>query len=79
MADQPVATFAMTRQTISERVLAECRKTYGSMVDDLIIQSWVTAALNKLLTEQTRVTQFVAVLALRDIRERANQYLSEAA
>ena len=79
MADQPVATFAMTRQTISERVLAECRNTYGAVVDDLIIQSWVTAALNKLLTEQTRVTQFVAVLALRDIRERASQYLSEAA
>jgi hypothetical protein len=79
MADQPVATFVKTRQTISARVLAESRRTYGTEVDDVIIQSWVTSALSTLLTEQTRVTQFVSVLAMRDIRERASRYASDAA
>jgi hypothetical protein len=76
MAEQPVATFAVTRQTISARVLAECRKSYGTMVDDSVIQLWVSSALSTLLTDQTRVTQFVTVLAMRDIRERARQYVS---
>jgi hypothetical protein len=39
----------------------------------------VASALSTLLTEQTRVTQFVMVLAMRDIRERASQYMTEAA
>lgn len=79
MAEQPVATFAKTRQSISVRLLAECRRTYGSSVDDGTIQSWVALALSTLLTEQTRVTQFVPVLAMRDIRDRASRYVTEAA
>jgi hypothetical protein len=79
MSDQPVATFARTSQTISARVLAECRKTYGTMVDDVTIQVWVSSALGLLLTEQTRVTQFVPVLAMRDIRERARSFISTEA
>lgn len=74
MSDQPVASFSKTSQTISARVLAESRKTYGGAVDDSTIQAWVSSALSGLLTEQTRVTQFVAVLAMRDIRERANMH-----
>jgi hypothetical protein len=49
------------------------------MVDDSIIQVWVSSALSTLLTEQTRVTQFVPVLAMRDIRERASSYVSTEA
>ena len=79
MSDQPVATFARTSQTISARVLAECRRTYGTMVDDSTIQVWVSSALSTLLTEQTRVTQFVPVLAMRDIHERASSYVSPEA
>ena len=79
MSDQPVAAFARTSQTISARVLAECRRTYGTMVDDLTIQVWVSTALSTLLTEQTRVTQFVPLLAMRDIRERASNYVSTEA
>jgi hypothetical protein len=80
MSDQPVATFSRTSQTISARVLAESRRAYGAMVDDSTIQIWVSAALSTLLTEQTRVTQFVPLLAMRDIRERASNYVpTEAA
>lgn len=79
MADQPVASLAKTRQTISTRLLAESLRTYGAIADERTIQSWISSALAPLLTEETRVTQFVYVLALRDIRERADRYMSEAA
>lgn len=64
---------------MSDRLLAECQRIYGNTVDNATLESWVSAALNSLLTEETRVTQFVFVLALRDIAERANRYEPEAA
>ncbi len=79
MTDQPVTSFGGTVQTITARVLAECRRTYGATVDDTTLQMWVASALSVLLTEQTRVTQFIPVLAMRDIRERASLYSSQAA
>jgi len=79
MSEKPIVTFSRTSQTISARVLAECRRTYGSVADDSTIQAWVSAALSSLLTEQTRVTQFVPVLAMRDIRERASIHSSTEA
>ncbi len=74
MSDQPVPSYAKTSQAISARVLAESRKTYGGAVDDSTIQAWVSLALSNLLTEQTRVTQFVSVLAMREIHELASNY-----
>lgn len=79
MTEQPVVGFAKTVQSITARVLAESRRTYGATVDDGTIQTWVTSSLSLLLTEQTRVTQFIPVLAMRDIHERASQHVSEAA
>ena len=79
MSEQPVATFSKTSQAISARVLAECRRTYGSVADDSTIQVWVSSALSSLLTEHTRVTQFVPVLAMREIREQASTYNSREA
>ena len=78
MSEQPVSS-ANVSQTISARVLAESRRTYGTLVDDLTIQAWVSSALSTLLTDQTRVTQFVTVLAMRDIRERASRHASPEA
>jgi hypothetical protein len=79
MSEQPVIGFAKTAQSITARVLAESRRTYGATVDDSTIQFWVASVLSVLLTEQTRVTQFVPVLAMRDIREYASIYLIKAA
>jgi|SwirhirootsSR3_FD_contig_31_8353512_length_531_multi_2_in_0_out_0_2 hypothetical protein len=79
MMEQPITVFGRTVQTITARVLAESRRTYGATVDDTTLESWVTSALSALLTEQTRVTQFIPLLAMRDIRERASLYTSEAA
>ncbi|MEZ4506425.1 MAG: hypothetical protein R2848_11455 [Thermomicrobiales bacterium] len=79
MSEQPVAANSKNAQAIRARVLAECRRTYGAVADDLTIQSWVSLVLGRLLTEQTRVTQFVHVLAMRDIREIANRHVSSEA
>lgn len=76
MSDLPIAAYPDMTETISARVLDECRQTWGSVIDDSILQAWVTSTMGTLLTEQTRVTQFVQVLALRDIRDRANRYIS---
>lgn len=79
MSDSTTNTFAKTRQTITVRLIEECRRTYGADVDDVTIETWVASALGGLLTEQTRVTQFVSVLAMRDIREYASLSISDAA
>lgn len=79
MSEQSIVSFTKTSQTITARVLAECRRTYGSVADDTTIQTWVTYAVSRLLTEQTRVTQFVPVLAMREIRELATTYTSTEA
>ncbi len=79
MSEQPIAGLSKSAQVITARVMSECRRTYGATIDDSTLQSWVNSVLGTLLNEQTRVTQFVPVLAMRDIRERANKYVSEAA
>ncbi len=80
MSEQPVVSYAKTSQVISARVLAETRRTYGAVADDVTIQSWVSSALSQLLTEQTRVTIFVPVLAMREIREfAANHHVATEA
>lgn len=76
MSEQQLASNTATAQSITARVLAECRKTYGSTIDDNTLQSWVTSTVNALLGDQTRVTQFVPLLAMRDIRDRASHYMS---
>ena len=79
MSDQRMVSDSKTAQSISASVLAECRKTYGTMIDDNTLQLWVTSTVDALLDGQTRVTQFVPLLAMRDIRERASQYIAGSA
>jgi len=70
---QPTS-FAKTGQAISARVLAESRRSYGSLVDEATLDAWVSVTLASLLTERTRVTTFVPVLAMRDIRTLVEQH-----
>lgn len=79
MSEPPIITRSQTAQTITARVLAECRQTYGSSIDDHTLETWVTSVVSSLLDEQTRVTQFVPLLAMRDIRERASHYIAGGA
>jgi hypothetical protein len=67
-------SYARTAQVITTRVLSESRRAYGAIVDDSTLQDWVTATLGALMNEQTRVTTFVPVLAMRDIRVLVEQY-----
>ena len=67
-------SYARTAQVITTRVLSESRRAYGSIVDDSTLQAWVTVTLSSLLNEQTRVTTFVPLLAMRDIRILVEQY-----
>jgi len=79
MSEQLTIGSSQTAQTITARVLAECRKTYGSTIDDHTLEVWVDAVVSSLLDDQTRVTQFVPLLAMRDIRERASHYIAGGA
>ncbi len=79
MAQKSDSGIAITPEAISERVLDDSRRMYGSWVDDNILQNWVNSALTSLLTDSTRVTIFVPVLAMRAIREHADRYASDAA
>lgn len=67
-------SYARTAQVITTRVMSESRRAYGAIVDDLTLQDWVTAILESLMNEQTRVTTFVPLLAMRDIRILVEQY-----
>jgi hypothetical protein len=55
-------------------VLAESRRSYGTVVEESILIEWVSITLGTLLTETTRVTTFIPLLAMRDIREMAEQF-----
>ncbi len=66
-------SYARTAQVISVRVLTDSRRAYGERVDDATLQRWVTETLRSLLTQRTRVTTLVPVLAFRDIRALAEQ------
>jgi hypothetical protein len=73
--DLTATPFATTYRTVTNRVLSECRRAYGAQVDGLILQHWVDAAVGTLLTERTRITTFVPLLAMRDVRAQAERYV----
>lgn len=74
MEDFQPTSFSRTAQVISARVSAESKRAYGTVVEETVLQGWVTATLASLLTERTRVTTFIPVLAMRDIRTLVEQY-----
>ena len=74
MEDLTATPFAATYRTVTNRVLSECRRAYGTQVDERVLQQWVSAAVGSLLTEQTRVTTYVPLLAMRIVRAQAERY-----
>lgn len=64
---EQVATLA----TMSARVLADARRSFAG-VDAAILEHEVHEVVSRLWTESTKVTTFIPVLALRDLRERLN-------
>jgi hypothetical protein len=66
--DAETATTA--RATMSERVYADARRMFAADVDEVVLETQVAQVLENLWTESTRVTTFIPVLALRDLRDR---------
>ncbi len=63
------AETTMTRTKMTERVLADACRSFASGVDVDVLQGQIAQIVDGLWTESTRVTTFIPVLALRDLRE----------
>jgi hypothetical protein len=70
LADQEerVATI----ETMSARVLADAQRSFAAQVDSSILREHVSDVMAQLWTESTKVTTFIPVLALRELRVRLN-------
>jgi hypothetical protein len=73
--DLTATPFGTTYGRVTARVLDESRRVYGAQIDELVLRYWVDAAVGSLLTERTRITTFVPLLAMRDIRAQAERYI----
>lgn len=65
-----VATFTdrpMTREAIEGRVLADARRAFAGTPEPVLAAS-VRRAVDALWTDDPRVTTFIPVLALREVR-----------
>jgi hypothetical protein len=58
---------------LSARVYADARRTFAGEVDETRLEMEVAEVLDRLWTESTKVTAFIPVLALRDLRDRIEQ------
>ena len=61
-----------TAATVAEKVLADAQRSFASDVDATLLERQVQDIVAQLWTESTKVTTFIPVLALRDLRERLN-------
>lgn len=63
---------APTAATVAEKVMADAQRSFASDVDATLLERQVHEIVAQLWTESTKVTTFIPVLALRDLRERLN-------
>lgn len=61
---------ATTAATVAEKVLADAQRSFAADVDATLLERQVQEIVAQLWTESTKVTTFIPVLALRDLRER---------
>ncbi len=66
-----VATFA----TMSARVMADAQRSFAADVDSAVLERRVHEVVSLLWTESTKVTTFIPVLALRDLRDQLDSDL----
>ena len=65
-----LAGTTMTRSKMAERVFADAHRSFASGEDVHLLQGQIAQIVDDLWTETTKVTTFIPVLALRDLRER---------
>jgi hypothetical protein len=58
-----------TRDRIAERVATYARRHFHGEVDDAMLDLWAEEAVTRVWGDGVRVTTFVPMLALRDVRE----------
>lgn len=63
---------APTPATMAKRVLKDARRTFGEDVNASDLERFAAAAVADLWRDSIKVTTFVPVLALRQIREMVN-------
>jgi hypothetical protein len=54
---------------MSDRVVADAKRLYGSLVNDVVLEQRAREATAEIWTDSIKVTHFVPVLALRRVRE----------
>jgi hypothetical protein len=61
---------APDRALVSDRVVADAKRLYGSLVNDVLLEQHAREATAEIWTDPIRVTHFVPVLALRRVQEK---------
>jgi hypothetical protein len=61
---------APDRAMMSDRVVADAKRLYGNLVNDVALEQHAREATAEIWTDPIRVTHFVPVLALRRVREK---------
>ena len=69
MALPETSEQAPDRALMSDRVVADAKRLYGSLVNDIVLERYAREATAEIWTDPIRVTHFVPVLALRRVRE----------
>jgi hypothetical protein len=60
----------LDRATMVDRVTIYVRRYYGDEADEDTLARWAEEAVNRVWGDGVRVTAFVPMLALREVRER---------
>ena len=58
-----------TPTAMAARVLVDARRTFGDDADELVLEGFVRRAVTDLWGDTIKVTSFVPVLALRQVRD----------
>jgi hypothetical protein len=67
---ESVTTFS----SVTDRVLADAIRSFGAGLDAATLEKEVHDVVSQLWSESTRVTTFIPVLALRELRDRLGEH-----
>lgn len=69
-----VPESATTFASVADRVLTDALRSFGAEMDVAVLEKEVHDVLSGLWSESTRVTTFIPVLALRELRDRLGEH-----
>jgi hypothetical protein len=68
-----VPEIVSTLASVADRVLTDARRSFGAEMDVVTLEKEVQDVLSGLWSDSTRVTTFIPVLALRELRDRLGE------